>query len=61
MVRKEVSQTAEARILKLDEIRQITRNLIDIQMEGCSEEELADKHKLLNTKYQGNAGRYTYQ
>lgn len=51
MVRKEVSQTAEARIIKLDEIRQITRNLIDIQMEGCSEEELADKQKLLNTKY----------
>ena len=51
MVRKEVSQTAEERIMKLDEIRQITRELIDIQMEGCSEEELADKQRLLNTKY----------
>ena len=51
MVRKEVSQTAEERIMKLDEIRQITRELIDIQMEGCSEEELADKQRLLNTRY----------
>ena len=51
MVRKEVSQTAEQRIMKLDEIRQITRELIDIQMEGCSEEELADKQRLLNTRY----------
>ncbi len=51
MVRKEVSQTAEERILKLDEIRQITRELIDIQMEGCSEEELADRQRLLNVKY----------
>jgi len=58
MVRKEVSQTAEARILKLDEIRQITRNLIDIQMEGCSEEELADKQKLLNTKYDAFVKQY---
>ena len=51
MVRKEVSQTAEERIRNLDEIRQITRELIDIQMEGCSEEELADKQRLLNVKY----------
>ena len=51
MVRKEVSQTAEERIRSLDEIRQITRELIDIQMEGCSEEELSDKQRLLNVKY----------
>ena len=31
MVRKEVSQTAEERIRSLDEIRQITRELIDIR------------------------------
>ncbi len=51
MVRKEVSQTAEERIRSLDEIRQITRELIDIQMDGCSDEELADKQRLLNVKY----------
>lgn len=48
MVKKEVSQTAEERIRSLDEIRQITRELIDIQMDGCSEEELSDKQRLLN-------------
>ena len=58
MVRKEVSQTAEERILKLDEIRQITRELIDIQMEGCSEEELADKQRLLNVKYDSFVKQY---
>ena len=58
MVRKEVTQTAEERILKLDEIRQITRELIDIQMEGCSEEELADKQRLLNVKYDAFVKQY---
>ena len=53
MVKKEVSQTAEERIRSLDEIRQITRELIDIQMDGCSEEELSDKQRLLNVKYDG--------
>lgn len=58
MVRKEVSQTAEERILKLDEIRQITRELIDIQMDGCSEEELSDKQRLLNVKYDAFIKQY---
>ena len=58
MVRKEVSQTAEERIRSLDEIRQITRELIDIQMEGCSDEELADKQQLLNVKYDKFVGKY---
>ena len=58
MVRKEVSQTAEERIRSLDEIRQITRELIDIQMEGCSDEKLADKQQLLNVKYDKFVGKY---
>ena len=58
MVRKEVSKTAEERIRCLDEIRQITRELIDIQMEGCSEEELSDKQRLLNEKYDLFAKQY---
>ena len=45
MVKKEVSQTAEERIRSLDEIRQITRELIDIQMDGCSEEELSELYR----------------
>ena len=58
MVRKEVSQTAEERIRSLDEIRQITRELIDIQMDGCSEEELSDKQRLLNVKYDSFVKQY---
>ena len=58
MLRKEVSKTAEERICCLDEIRQITRELIDIQMEGCSEEELSDKQRLLNEKYDLFAKQY---
>ncbi len=57
MVRKEVSQTAE-RIRSLDEIRQITRELIDIQMDGCSDEELSDKQQLLNVKYDAFVKQY---
>ena len=58
MVRKEVSRTAEERIRSLDEIRQITRELIDIQMDGCSEEELSDKQRLLNVKYDAFVKQY---
>ena len=58
MVRQKVSPTAEERIRSLDEIRQITRELIDIQMEGCSYEELADKQQLLNVKYDKFVGKY---
>mgnify|MGYP000358633462 FL=1 len=58
MVRKEVSKTAEERIRSLDEIRQITRELIDIQMDGCSEEELSDKQRLLNVKYDAFVKQY---
>ncbi|NLE00035.1 MAG: DEAD/DEAH box helicase family protein [Fibrobacter sp.] len=60
MIRQEVSQTAEERIRLLDEIRTITRELIDIQMEGCSEEELSDKQALLNAKYDKFVERYGY-
>lgn len=37
-----------------------TRELIDIQMEGCSEEELKSKQELLNTKYDKFVERYGY-
>ncbi len=60
MVRQEVSQAAEERIRYLNEIRQITRELIDIQMEGCPEEELTDKQKLLNVKYDKFVEKYGY-
>lgn len=60
MVRQEVSANALERIRKLDEIRQVTRELIAIQMEGCSEEELAEKQKLLNVRYDAFVKEYGY-
>lgn len=60
MARKEVSENALNRIKYLDEIRKITRELIDIQMEGCSEEELREKKRLLNVKYDVFVGKYGY-
>ena len=60
MVRQQVSENAWERIRQLDEIRTITRELIDIQMEGCSEEELADKQAILNVKYDKFVERYGY-
>lgn len=60
MIRQEVSQTTEERIRLLDEIRQITRELIAIQMEGCTEEKIADKQKILNAKYDKFVERYGY-
>ena len=58
MYRREVSETVEERIKALDEIRRVTRHLIDIQTEGCSEEELADAQRLLNEKYDKFVDKY---
>ena len=58
MYRREVSETVEERIKELDEIRTVTRHLIDIQTEGCSEEELADAQRLLNEKYDKFVDKY---
>ncbi len=58
MYRKEVSQAAEERIRGMDEIRTITRQLIFIQTEGCSSEELAAQQKLLNEKYDAYVRKY---
>ena len=51
MIKQEVSDTVKERIKALDEIRNTMRELIDIQMEGCSEEELVAKQSELNKKY----------
>lgn len=60
MVKQVLSQNTEERIHLLHEIRQVTRELIDIQMEGCSEEELASKQKELNAKYDKFVEQYGY-
>lgn len=51
MYLKEVSATVEERIRLMDEIRTVTRQIIFIQTEGCSDEELKFQQKLLNEKY----------
>ncbi len=58
MYRKEVSAMAEERIRHMDEIRTITRQLIFIQTEGCSREELVAQQKLLNDKYDACVKKY---
>ena len=60
MIRQDVSANAEERIRQLDEIRSLTRELIDIQMEGCSEEALKSKQELLNARYDKFVERYGY-
>jgi len=60
MYRKEVSQAVEERIKLMDEIRSATRHLIDIQTEGCSEDELLHGQKLLNEKYDKFVAKYGY-
>ena len=51
MYRKELAPKMEERIKAMDEIRAVTRNLIDIQSEGCEEEELKAAQDVLNQKY----------
>lgn len=53
-----MSATVEERIKALDEIRTVTRHLIDIRTEGCSEEELADVQRLLNERYDKFVDKY---
>lgn len=58
MYLKEVSAAMEERIRLMDEIRTVTRQLIFIQTEGCSDEELKFQQKLLNEKYDAYVKKY---
>ncbi len=60
MYRREVSQSVEERIKQMDEIRKATRYLIEIQTEGCSEEELLAGQKELNEVYDKFVEKYGY-
>ena len=60
MIRKEVSENLEERIRQMDAIRSATRNLIEIQTEGCSEAELSEKQSLLNQLYDKFVKDYGY-
>ncbi|WP_334294106.1 helicase-related protein [Lachnotalea glycerini] len=58
MIKVEVSDLALERIKGLDEIRKVTRELIDIQTEGCSEEELIRNQNKLNICYDKFVDKY---
>ena len=54
----DVGDKIKNRILGLHNIRELTRHLISIQMEGCSEEELLQAQKALNEKYDSYVKEY---
>lgn len=58
MYRRELSDLIEERIRSMDEIRRVTRQLIFIQTEGCSEEELKLHQQRLNEKYDAFVEKY---
>ena len=60
MYRKEFTQPVLERIRALNEIREITRNLINIQTEGCSDVELKAGQDALNQKYDAFVKKYGY-
>ncbi|MBR1743758.1 MAG: DEAD/DEAH box helicase family protein, partial [Lachnospiraceae bacterium] len=51
MTKVEMSKKDMERVKGMDEIRMAERHLIDIQTEGCSEEELKEGQRILNEKY----------
>ncbi len=60
MYLREVGDTVMGRIKALDKIRQITRDLITIQTEGCSEGELRQAQEELNRAYDAFVKKYGY-
>ncbi len=51
MAKVEMSKKDKERVKGMDEIRMAERYLIDIQTDGCSEEELKEGQRILNEKY----------
>ena len=60
MYRQEVGNTVLERIKGMDGIRKCTRHLIDIQLNGCSEEELKAAQEELNTVYDNYTKKYGF-
>ena len=60
MYRQEVGEKVLERIRGMDKIRSKTRHLINIQLSGCSEEELKTAQKELNTEYDRYVAKYGY-
>lgn len=60
MYRQEVGGKVLERIKGMDQIRNCTRHLIDIQLNGCSEEELKQAQNELNSAYDKYVKKYGY-
>ena len=60
MFRQEVGDKVLERIRGINTIRSCTRHLIDVQLAGCSEEELKTAQKELNTVYDRYVAKYGY-
>ena len=60
MYLQKVGDTQMERIKGMNEIRAATRHLINIQLEGCSREQLQEAQKELNTIYDRYVGKYGY-
>lgn len=58
MRKAEVKGTPLERIKGLDDLRKATRNVIDIQMNGCTQEELKPYQQILNTIYDEYVSKY---
>lgn len=60
MLKKTYSDSVSARILALNKLREVTRELIDLQLQGCNEEELRSKQEQLNSVYDTLVKEYGY-
>ena len=60
MYLQKVGDTQMERIKGMNEIRAATRHLINIQLEGCSREQLLEAQKELNTIYDRYVEKYGY-
>lgn len=60
MNKVDLSDTAKKRIIGLHQIRTITRELINLQMEGCTEDELKQKQHVLNQVYDNFVKKYGF-
>ena len=58
MTKIEMSEKGRERIRGMDDIRHAERHLIEIQTEGCSEEELKEGQRILNEKYDTFVKKY---
>ena len=58
MYLKEMSANMKEKIRLMDEIRQVTRQLIYIQTQGCDEAELKHRQTILNEKYDAYVKKY---